>query len=198
MNVDKNIFGWVYNLIKYGDVYLRLYRESDYNDDIFNAKNIAKAYSARNVLNEDLNKILNEPADKLDEALNLSIHNVNDHYSFYVEMVADPGTMFELTRFGKTYGYIETPNQNINDDLSGSGIFGESQANGSFSYRMKSNDVNVYQADDFVHAYLDDNFTRFPEQVELFRDEKAMEEGKNSHIYNVRRGKSLLFDSYKI
>ena len=198
MNVDKNIFGWVYNLIKYGDVYLRLYRESDYNDDIFNAKNIAKAYSARNVLNEDLNKFLNEPADKLDEALNLSIHNANDHYSFYVEMVADPGTMFELTRFGKTYGYIETPNQNINDDLSGSGVFGDTQNAGTFSYRMKSNDVNVYQADDFVHAYLDDNFTRFPEQVELFRDEKAMEEGKNSHIYNVRRGKSLLFDSYKI
>ena len=28
MNVDKNIFGWTYCLLKYGDVYLRLYRES--------------------------------------------------------------------------------------------------------------------------------------------------------------------------
>jgi hypothetical protein len=26
MNVDKQIFSWVYSLIKYGDVYLRLYR----------------------------------------------------------------------------------------------------------------------------------------------------------------------------
>ena len=30
MNVDKNIFSWVYCLIKYGDVYLRVYRESEY------------------------------------------------------------------------------------------------------------------------------------------------------------------------
>lgn len=213
MNVDKNIFGWVYNLIKYGDVYLRLYRESDYDDDLFNAKNIAKAYSARNVLNEDFNKlmnsientnlgkILNEDKNKeqLEESIQLNIHNTADHYSFYVEMVPDPGTMFELTRFGKTYGYIETPNQIINEDLSSNPLLGNDTNTGNtFNYKLKSNDVNVYQADDFVHAYLDDNYSRFPEQVELFKDEKAMEEGKNSHIYNVRRGKSLLFDSYKI
>jgi len=114
-------------------------------------------------------------------------------------MVPDPGTMFELTRFGKTYGYIETPNVAISDDLISNPLLGpEAMTNGALNYRLKSNDVNVYQADDFVHAYLDDNYSRFPEQVELFRDEKAMEDGKNSHIYNVRRGKSLLFDSYKI
>ena len=200
MNVDKNIFGWVYNLLKYGDVYLRLYRESDYNDDLFNAKNIAKAYSARNVLNEDLNKIFNEAiTKKLEESIQLNIHNTADHYSFYVEMVPDPSTMFELTRFGKTYGYIETPNQTINEDMSSNPLLsGDTQTGNTFNYKLKSNDVNVYQADDFVHAYLEDSYSRFPEQVELFTDEKAIEEGKNSHIYNVRRGKSLLFDSYKI
>ena len=26
MNADKNIYGWTYSLLKYGDVYLRLYR----------------------------------------------------------------------------------------------------------------------------------------------------------------------------
>jgi hypothetical protein len=26
-------------------------------------------------------------------------------------MVSDPGTMFELTKFGQTYGYIEVPNE---------------------------------------------------------------------------------------
>lgn len=212
MNVDKNIFGWVYNLIKYGDVYLRLYRNSDYDDDLFNAKNIAKVYSARNVLNEDFNKLLNdmepnldkifkeeEDKEQLNESVQLNIHNTSDHYSFYVEMVPDPGTMFELTRFGKTYGYIETPNAAISSDLISNPLLGpEATTNGALNYRLKSNDVNVYQADDFVHAYLDDNYSRFPEQVELFKDEKAMEAGKNSHIYNVRRGKSLLFDSYKI
>lgn len=211
MNVDKNIYGWVYSLIKYGDVYLRLYRESDYDDDLFNAKNIAKAYSARNVLNENFNKLFNNinvnkiddilednNQDQLNESVKLNIHNTTDHYSFYVEMVPDPGTMFELTRFGKTYGYIETPNLIVNEDLSSNPLLGNEVTGSAFNYRLKSNDVTIYQADDFVHAYLDDNYSRFPEQVELFKDDKAMEEGKNSHIYNVRRGKSLLFDSYKI
>ena len=35
MNVDKNIYGWVYSLLKYGDLYLRLFRESDYEDIFF-------------------------------------------------------------------------------------------------------------------------------------------------------------------
>ena len=35
LNVDKHIFKWVYSLCKYGDLYLRLYRESEYNDELF-------------------------------------------------------------------------------------------------------------------------------------------------------------------
>lgn len=38
------------------------------------------------------------------------MHSADDPYSYYVEMVADPGTMFELVKYGKTYGYIEVPN----------------------------------------------------------------------------------------
>jgi len=88
MNVDKNINKWVYCLIKYGDVYLRLYRESEYQDALFHTEN----------------------RQKLNEAINLSIHSADDNYSYYVEMVPDPSTMFELTRRGQTFGYIETPN----------------------------------------------------------------------------------------
>ena len=40
MNADKNIYGWAYSICKYGDIYLRLFRESDYQDDIFKAENI--------------------------------------------------------------------------------------------------------------------------------------------------------------
>jgi hypothetical protein len=59
---------------------------------------------------------------------------------------------------------------------------------------MKSADVNVYQADDFVHACLEDNFTRYPETVELFIGEASTK----SQAYRVRRGKSLLYDNYKV
>jgi hypothetical protein len=59
---------------------------------------------------------------------------------------------------------------------------------------MKSADVHVFQADDFVHACLEDNFTRYPETVELFLN---ADESK-SQAYRVRRGKSLLYDNYKV
>lgn len=192
MNVDKYIFGWTYSLIKYGDVYLRLYRESDYADQIFKKDRI----DARASLNEDIN---------------LSIHETNDKYSYYVEMVPDPSTMFELTKYGKTYGYIEVPNDttglDMNQYVGGTAMLDGATQN--FNYRYKTNDVNIYQADDFVHACLEDNLTRFPETVNLFIDYDKDLKSKKSHktkanetesgnTYAVRRGKSMLYDAYKI
>lgn len=194
MNVDKNIGKWVYCLIKYGDVYLRLYRESDYEDALFKNTN----------------------RQKLNEAINLSIHGADDDYSYYVEMVPDPSTMFELTRHGQTFGYIETPNMPNHFDQASyiGGTTGLMSGNSASAYMFayKSNDVNIYQADDFVHAALEDNVSRFPETVDLFYDDTDIDDktarrkngassnatANNSQSYTVRRGKSLLYDSYKI
>jgi hypothetical protein len=187
MNADKNMYGWAYSLVKYGDIYLRLFRASDYEDSIFKADSIDMVSSTRNRLTEDF-----ESPEKLTEAVNLQIHSDYDPYSYYVEQVDDPGTMFELTKFGKTYGYIEVPNENNTLDAT-STISGMAMS-GAYSFRMKSADVNVWQADDFVHGCLEDNFTRYPETVELFIDP----EGKKSQAYRVRRGKSLLYDNYKV
>lgn len=189
MNADKNIYSWVYSMLKYGDVYLRLYRESDYADEVFKPENVNNAFSARSALNENLS----EEATKLEEDIKLNIRSNFDPYSYYVEQVDDPGTMFELTKFGKTYGYIEVPNAESNLDAT-TAFSGVSSTSGTYNYRMKTTDVNVYQADDFVHASLDDNFTRFPETVNLF----LTDDESKSQSYNVRRGKSLLYDSYKI
>lgn len=200
MNADKKIFGWVYSLIKYGDVYLRLYRESDYQDPIFRKKE-----NQRSTLNETLDASNPAPkGEQLDEAVNLNIHATGDHYSYYVEMVPDPGTMFELTKFGQTFGYIETPNQanelDASSYLGATSAFAASGAN-NFNFKYGTNDVNIYQADDFVHACLEDNVSRYPETVDLFYEEQQQElEGKTgtTYTYTVKRGKSLLYDSYKI
>ena len=201
MNVDKNIFSWVYSLIKYGDVYLRLYRESDYKDPLFKKDSIDNSFSAKTQLNEAFNQAFEEPTSKetadLNEALYLNVHSASDPYSYYIEMVPDPGSMFELTKFGKTYGYIETPN--VDQSMSYlSNYLGVSTASGVYNYRMKTNDVNIYQADDFVHAYLADDTERFPEKVDIFLTEEDYKNGKNPQAYQVKRGKSLLYDSYKI
>lgn len=191
MNVDKKIFGWVYSLIKYGDVYLRLYRESDYKDPIFKTKT---------KLNE---------SKELDEAVRLNVRPAGDRYSYYVEMVADPGTMFELTKFGQTQGYIEVPNQENTIDSAAylgatTGLMGGSgngQGLNAFNFKYGTNDVNIWQADDFVHACLEDGISRFPETVDLFYEEQNKEiEGKGGETftYSVKRGKSLLYDAYKI
>ena len=57
INVDKHIYCWAYNLIKYGDLYLRMYKKSDYEDDLIfiesNEKNKSKI-EIRNLLDEFL------------------------------------------------------------------------------------------------------------------------------------------------
>ncbi len=195
MNVDKKIRSWVYTLIKYGDCYLRLYRESDYVDTVFHKDNIDRVGNAR-TLNEDVN---------------LSIHPTNDPYSYYVEMVADPSTMFELTKYGKTYGYIEVPNNAQDMDyinyVGGTAMLDGATQN--FNYNFKTGNVNIYQADDFVHAALEDNVSRFPETVKLFYEDLDTKLNSKKHkttvadtasaqSYTVRRGKSMLYDSYKV
>ena len=188
INVDKNIFSWVYCLIKYGDVYLRLYRESDYEDPMFKKE-------SRTTLNENLQE---SEKEKLDEAIKISLHSANDQYSYYVEMVSDPGTMFELTKFGQTYGYIEVPNADKPFDQT-SYIGGTAGVmSNPFAFNYKSGDVNIHQADDFVHACLEDNISRTPETVDLFYENPEVKDGGINHSYKVRRGKSLLYDAYKI
>ena len=85
MNVDKNIYGWVHRLCKYGDLYFRLYRESEVRDPVFDE---------------------NEEDRTLNEDVKIIAYSKNDKYSHYIEAVPNPAEMFELTKFGKTYGYI--------------------------------------------------------------------------------------------
>lgn len=190
LNVDKHIFSWAYSLLTYGDVYLRLFRESDYKDLFFKKNNRNKAANSKQALQENL----------FNEDINVNIHEANDTYSLYLEAVPDPSTMFELTKFGQTYGFVETPNTVTSNNLF-TNIANNStnkQAYNLYSYKLKSNDINIYQADDFVHACLEDNYTRFPEKVSLFISDTDYDTEDNAQTYSVRRGKSILYDSYKI
>jgi hypothetical protein len=87
LNIDKHIYKWVYSLCKYGDVYLRLYRESDVDDDeLFSNKKKRKK--------------------KLNEAVRIKAYHPDDHYVAYVEQIPNPAQVFELVKHGKTYAYI--------------------------------------------------------------------------------------------
>lgn len=193
LQIDENSEEWVRSLIKYGDLYLRLYRKSDYEEeDIFDSSKEER---------EDFAKTLNESLDldgddrdtsKLDESVNVNVHAPNDHYVHYVEKVDNPAEMFDLTKLGTTRGFIKAPTtvQSNYDTLS-------QTYNSYVSYKMRSKDIEVYGATDFVHTTLNSNTTRSPEQVQIFKDGQA-EKTCRPLTYKVNKGQSLIYSQFKI
>lgn len=168
LNIDKNIYKWAYSLCKYGDLYIRLYRESEYDDAIFGKKN-------RN----------------LTEDVKIKAFKKNDKYAHYVEMVTNPAEMFELTKFGKTVGFIKSP---VN------GVIVKSQNNIDFmnyAYKFKRNDITIYPPTEFVHAAIEDNVSRYEESVNIFLNDSDYDNDNNAYSYTVKRGQSLLSNVYK-
>lgn len=168
LNIDKNIYKWAYSLCKYGDLYIRLYRESEYDDAIFGKRN-------RN----------------LTEDVKIKAFKKNDKYAHYVEMVTNPAEMFELTKFGKTVGFIKSPVD---------GVIVRSQNNIDFmnyAYKFKRNDITIYPPTEFVHAAIEDNVSRYEESVNIFLNDSDYDNDNNAYSYTVKRGQSLLSNVYK-
>ncbi len=166
-NVDKNIYKWIYSLCKYGDVYLRLYRESEYEDQLFNKKK-----------------------NKLNENVKLKAYKDNDRYALYMEMVPNPAEMFELTRFGKTMGYVKA-------DISSVVGKTDSLEFSTYKYKFKEQDVTLYEATEFVHAALENGVSRQEETVDIFLNQDDYDSGSNGLSYGVRRGESMLADIFQ-
>ena len=179
LKVDKNIYKWVYSLIKYGDIYWKLFKESEYNNDEFFKTNV------KDLTKEDINK-----RNSLNEAIDINLYSKEDHYVHYIEAVPNPATTFELTRFGKTAGYIQTDINTLTKSKS-------NLINSAFNYRFQKDDINIYNGDMFVHAALEDNSSRVPEEVKLFRSSDALSKDDGT-TYTVKRGQSLLYNVFKI
>ena len=178
LNVDKHIHKWANCLIKYGDLYLKLFHESDFDeaDILFDAK-AAKA-AARKRLTEDVR---------------VRAYKKNDHFVEYVEMEPNPATVFELTKFGKSYAYVKT---DINTMNSMTDTGNDLYSSGLMKFRFRKNDVDVYPATSYVHAAIDDTSSRVPEEVQLYTQDVNGQETSNG-TYIVRRGKSIFYDAFK-
>ena len=175
MNVDKNIYKWTYSLCKYGDIYLRLYRESDWRVD--------------NLFSDNSNK----SKKKLNEDVRIKAYSQNDHYVNYLELCPNPADIFELIKFGKTYAYINAPsNPSANNQMNGSAY----QLQGAMSYRFKKGDIDLHGPTDYVHGCLEDNSSRTPEKVQIFTGTSETDDS-DSLTYTVKRGQSLLYNVFK-
>lgn len=192
MKVDKNIYTWAYSLCKYGDLYLRLYRKSEYeSDDLF--EDVDDKSNRR--LNEDFSlrdPDLDSPPETLNEAVNIKAYASDDPYVAYLEMQPNPANIFELTKFGKSYAYIKTditsfinPKNNYNG--AGSNFL-------SYQYQFNKNDIDIYAATEFVHGCLEDNTSRVPEKVVIANKDN----NSKGSTYNVKRGQSLFYNIFKI
>ena len=73
-------------------------------------------------------------------------------------------------------------------------------ASSYYTYRFRRNDVQIFNAVAFTHASLQDDTSRAPEQVQLFRNDNELEDPDKStaYTYSVRRGQSLLYNMYKV
>ena len=193
LNINKNIQNWVNKLVKYGDCYLKLYRKSDYKqdlifgdfDDLLKDEEESKQQLNESVFNPD-------EKDTLTEDVYISYHTKDDHYVHYVESEPNPAEMFELTKFGKTVGYIKAPTTVLNVN--------PNDASNQFNnwYKAKRDDVTIYQATDYVHICMDDNSSRTPEEVEIFLTDEDYETETNASTYKVKRGQSLLYNSFRV
>lgn len=170
INVNKNTYDWVYSLVKYGDLYLRLYRKSEVNpEEIDNRKK------------------------NLNEDIIVKAYSKNDRYADYVEMVANPAEVFDLIKFGKSYGYLKT-------EVPSSSVRGSTNDTSSLStnsnlYAFNSSDVDVYEATEFVHMSLNAS-SRIKEEVTL---STTKNDGSTiASSYAIRRGQSVLYNSFKI
>ena len=168
MRIDKNAFGWVYSLIKYGDLYLRLFRESEFDDPIFSKKSV-------------------DTREQLNENVIVKAYSKNDRYAEYMEMNKNPAEVFELTRFGKTVGYIKTHLPKTNSDDTTMGLLN----NYNYTYNFNLSDVDIFAATEFVHACLEDNSSRTTEEVTITSDDEI------ATTYSVKRGQSILYDAFK-
>lgn len=149
MDINKHAYSWVYSLIKYGDLYLHLYRESDYKEDT-----LFKDVSKKNTLNEEIK---------------INAYSKNDNYSGYVEKVPNPAEMFELVKLGKSMGYIKA-------DVAQNYSKQRDTINDFYKYSFKRGDINIYDATNFVHATLDDNQNRYKEEVCIYLEDKNKDE----------------------
>ena len=190
MRVDKNVYKWVQSLCKYGDLYLRIYRESEYDDGLFD-----KSTDCSNKkLNEDIDLSspdIDIPREKLEEQVNIKAFSKNDHFVQYLEMQANPAQVFELTRFGKTYAYIQTHVDSTGATNSGSTWNTANSNLLGYRYNFNRGDIDIYSATDFVHGCLEDSVTRTPEEVTIsLNTDKSVS-------YQVRRGTPLFYSAFK-
>jgi len=173
MEIPERAWGHIYMACKYGDFYLKLYRDFENEDSALKMNTSSKPVHIMN--------------DKKQE-------NVTNSYQEYVEDVKDPAVIFELRTRGKTAGYVELP---VDSNTSPSNLL-----SGITSFAMAANDIKIYPPDRFVHVLLSDNPSRVQEEMTIEYDSDTsvtyqVARGKSAlaDVYGIQKQLTLLEDT---
>lgn len=193
LKLDENAWLHIHALVQYGDLYLQTFRASDI-DENNGVEQVEKNYNKKPLKESKSKKKENEKDPILLEDIIVNVYGEDDKLEEYVEMVPNPAELFDLVKRGKTQGFLRTTlvadPSTVNQNML------------AYNYHIRSNDIKIYDATKFIHIYLPDSSNRNPETVQLFRNEmdKVRQTDKDiySLSYTVKRGKSILYDIFKI
>ena len=173
--IPERAWKHIYQVCKYGDYYLKLYRRNTEDYDTDESKNIITG-SAR---------IVNDKAVYKD-------HEYIPEYVEYVEDVTDPATMFDLRKRGKTAGFVEVEGNLPQSDTT-------MYSPVTKAYQLE--DVKLYKPDRVIHIMIGENLSRRKETITLTFDSDGytydVARGKSIlyDVYPVQRELQLLEDS---
>lgn len=192
LDINKHIYSWSYCLVTYGDVFIRLFRQSDYGNDL-----LFKDNSRTKQLNESLT-----PKEVLNEDVKIRIYDLDkDPYVPYVEMVPNPGEVLDLQKFGKTHGFIQAPVNSITAVNTNNEVINNYL--GVNKYKVNKKDIEIFDAMSFAHGSLENTSQRKKEEIDIFiEDLNSSSEDKDYNVvkssYSIKRGQSILYNSFKI
>ena len=200
-NLNETAWADIYSLVKYGDLYIETFRKSELDEEEFGKKNVETNSDATR-LNE---AISNSKAMLLEDVI-VNYYDEDDKLSEYVERYDNPAELFELTKRGKTVGFLRTK---LSDDMLKKGDAKGATPSAPYQFEFNSQDIQLYDPTKFVHIYLPNPSNRYREEVRLFREnvansgkrttnKKTAIKNNEALTYNVKRGKSILYDIYKI
>ena len=164
LRIEENIWDYVYQLVYLGDVYLETFDTLSYKPH--------------------KNDLLTEPYKNNN---NLILQNRPDglQKQEYIEQVANPANIYDITYRGKTEGFIKVPDEYLNE-----GII-------NYLRRVNSDQDKLYilEPTRYVHICLKDNKVRYPETLIL---DTTDGNGNPSELQlRIKKGRSILEDVYK-
>lgn len=171
LHIPENAWSHIYSLCLYGEVYL----------ETFN--NIS--------INKNKKELLTEPLKNQNSKIQVQKDKPGTILEEYVEQVANPAPIYDLTQRGKTIGYIRLPQDDMQQTVGLSSYFN------SDAFKNADSDVDILEPTRFIHILLPENSNRFPETITLVEDSKVAGSNGSKINLSVARGKSILQDVYK-